>query len=271
MRAALRAAPSGVGSLIIVQLIGVSLDKLMTSNQGRDIAAVLTAYEREGYRGAARIIDAAHFVPQSRKRCFVVGVRAELGIDPAPLFDRAIASLPKRSMGLMDALDLESRFMEFEPDEVERCLAMTSPEQQAKADEARALSRRTGRPVVLPFQKRMRGPKDDRIQRVEFRDDGVVNALRVVASGGSSKEFLMIVDGGLTRMRVINPREAARLMGLPDSYILPSNPIDALSLVGDGVCVPVVRFLAERVIEPLLANAVVEAQGSSRTAVSALI
>jgi hypothetical protein len=41
-------------------------------------------------------------------------------------------------------------------------------------------------------------------------------------------------------------------MGLPDSYILPSNPLEALSLCGDGVVVPIVRFLVGRVLEPCL-------------------
>jgi DNA (cytosine-5)-methyltransferase 1 len=58
--------------------------------------------------------------------------------------------------------------------------------------------------------------------------------------------------GGWTRMRAIQPCEADRLMGIPDRYVLPTKPIDALSLCGDGVVVPVVRFLAEQVIERLL-------------------
>jgi DNA (cytosine-5)-methyltransferase 1 len=97
----------------------------------------------------------------------------------------------------------------------------------------------------------LRGPKGARVQRVEARLDNLANALRVV-SGGSSKQFLMIVDGPKTRMRPIAPREAARLMGLPDSYVLPTNSTEALSLCGDGVVVPVVRFLIEHVIELLL-------------------
>jgi DNA (cytosine-5)-methyltransferase 1 len=60
-----------------------------------------------------------------------------------------------------------------------------------------------------------------RVQRVEVRFDGVANALRVAGGGGSSKQFLMIVRGVETRMRAIQPREAARLMRLPDSYICP--------------------------------------------------
>ncbi len=44
-------------------------------------------------------------------------------------------------------------------------------------------------------------------------------------------------------------------MGLPDDYILPKATTGALQVVGDGVAVPVVRFLAERLIEPLLQGA----------------
>jgi hypothetical protein len=40
--------------------------------------------------------------------------------------------------------------------------------------------------------------------------------------------------------------------GLPDEYKLPANVNEALGPMGDGVAVPVVRFLAENLLEPLL-------------------
>ena len=40
-------------------------------------------------------------------------------------------------------------------------------------------------------------------------------------------------------------------MGLPDSYKLPSNYNEAYGLMGDGVAAPVVRFLAEHILEPV--------------------
>ena len=43
-------------------------------------------------------------------------------------------------------------------------------------------------------------------------------------------------------------------MGLPDSYRLPENATDAYHLAGDGVVVPVVRHLAEHLLEPLVAQ-----------------
>ena len=62
----------------------------------------------------------------------------------------------------------------------------------------------------------------------------------------------MIVEGDDIRSRLLSPREAARLMGLPDSYTLPENYNQAYHLSGDGVAVPVVRFLAAHILEPLL-------------------
>jgi DNA (cytosine-5)-methyltransferase 1 len=41
-------------------------------------------------------------------------------------------------------------------------------------------------------------------------------------------------------------------MGLPDSYKLPKNYNEAYHLTGDGVVVPVVRFIASHILEPIL-------------------
>jgi DNA (cytosine-5)-methyltransferase 1 len=63
---------------------------------------------------------------------------------------------------------------------------------------------------------------------------------------------IAVVDDGQVRTRLLTPREAARLMGLPDSYSLPASTSSGLQVAGDGVAVPVVRWLAEHLLEPLL-------------------
>jgi DNA (cytosine-5)-methyltransferase 1 len=62
----------------------------------------------------------------------------------------------------------------------------------------------------------------------------------------------MVVDGKKVRSRLLSPREAASLMGLPETYVLPERYNDAYKLAGDGVAVPVVRHLATSIFEPLL-------------------
>jgi DNA (cytosine-5)-methyltransferase 1 len=71
-------------------------------------------------------------------------------------------------------------------------------------------------------------------------------------AGGSSRQAIVVVEGKSIRSRLLSPREAARLMGLDDSYILPDRYNDAYHVAGDGVCVPVVRYIAEQLLEPVL-------------------
>ena len=70
--------------------------------------------------------------------------------------------------------------------------------------------------------------------------------------GGSSRQFIILVEGRNVRTRLLSGREAARLMGLPDDYVLPRRYSESCHLLGDGVSVPVVRFLAQNLLSPLL-------------------
>jgi DNA (cytosine-5)-methyltransferase 1 len=88
------------------------------------------------------------------------------------------------------------------------------------------------------------------VQRAEIRYDGIAGCLRTPA-GGSSKQLLLVTENGRARLRPLLSREAARLMGLDDSYKLPSAETNALKVVGDGVSVPVVRWLGEHLLAPL--------------------
>jgi DNA (cytosine-5)-methyltransferase 1 len=106
--------------------------------------------------------------------------------------------------------------------------------------------------MVGSVYKRTRVENGVKRQRAEVRFDDVAGCLRTPA-GGSSRQTIVVVDGPLVRSRLLSPREAARLMGLPDGYRLPSGYNDAYHLAGDGVAVPVVRFLARTLFEPILA------------------
>ena len=85
-----------------------------------------------------------------------------------------------------------------------------------------------------------------KVSRWEVHDDDIAGCLRV-PSGGSSRQTIVIVEAAWVRSRLLSPREAARLMGLSDDYQLPGNTNDAYGLMGDGVAVPVVSFLAEHI------------------------
>ncbi|HXI88300.1 MAG TPA: DNA cytosine methyltransferase, partial [Parvularculaceae bacterium] len=109
-----------------------------------------------------------------------------------------------------------------------------------------------GAPKIGAAFRRIREEKGQRVQRLEARFDGLAGCLRTPA-GGSSRQLLLLVEGGTVRARLLEAREAARLMGLPEDYRLPKGETAALKLCGDGVAVPVVSWIATNILEPALA------------------
>ena len=107
-----------------------------------------------------------------------------------------------------------------------------------------------GRAVGAAY-RRIRTENGVRVQRAEVRLDGLAGCLRT-PGGGSSRQMLLIADEGGLRSRLVSPREAARLMGLPETYALPASANGALHVTGDGVAVPVVAWLAENLLSPLV-------------------
>jgi DNA (cytosine-5)-methyltransferase 1 len=137
--------------------------------------------------------------------------------------------------------------------ETTKLLAMMSDINLEKVKEVEALGRR----IVGTVYKRTR--RDDvgrKVQRAEIRFDDIAGCLRTPA-GDSSRQVIFVVDGKHVRSRLISSRETARLMGLPDEYELPKNYNEAYHLTGDGVAVPVVRYLARHIFEPLLAAEII--------------
>ena len=52
----------------------------LTSHSGKDFQTILERMATTGYRTGALVIDAVHFLPQSRPRLFIVGVREDCDI-----------------------------------------------------------------------------------------------------------------------------------------------------------------------------------------------
>lgn len=129
----------------------------------------------------------------------------------------------------------------------------------AKVEHARKL----GRQVVGAIYRRTRPDVAGRsTQRAEVRFDDIAGCLRT-PTGGSSRQTILLVEGDRVRSRLLSPREAARLMGLPDSYRLPSNYNAAYHITGDGVVVPVVEHLARTLLTPLATSAAESSVGTA--------
>ena len=252
----------------------------LASRSGQDFSAIIAALAGAQYRVGALVVDAIHFLPQSRPRLFVIAVDHETPVPPGlrqprpdPLWttrslDRAVHGLdpevraawiwwrlpapaPRREK-LADLIESDPEGVAWHsPAQTLRLLAMMTERHAARVRAAQ----QSGAPVVGAIYRRTR---PDALgvsrQRAEVRFDGVAGCLRT-GSGGSSRQTIMTVCRDSIRSRLLSVREAARLMGLPASYRLPANYRDGYHLVGDGVVVPVVRHLAKYILEPVAAAA----------------
>jgi DNA (cytosine-5)-methyltransferase 1 len=251
----------------------------LSSHGGKDFSTICETFQKAGYRFGALVIDAALFVPQSRPRLFMVGVRSQDFlpkniIEEGPVkpwctkaLQTAYENLPPKSKdnwvwwrlpqpsasqkSFSDVIEEIPQGVTWHtPEETAYLLGQMSTVNLAKVQDAKA----SGKRMVGTVYRRTRLNEDGyKIQRAEVRFDDVAGCLRTPA-GGSSRQLIMVIEGENVRSRLISTRETARLMGLPDDYQLPENYNEAYHLTGDGVVVPVVRHLSQHLLEPLLAS-----------------
>ena len=247
----------------------------LTSHGGKDFTALCKALAEGGYRFGALVIDAALFLPQSRPRLFIIAVRADIAIPAAlagqggeaPFHTRALMTahenLPKalkqnwlwwrlpapplRNTTLLGVIEDAPRDVVWHSAaETKTLLNMMSAVNLARIEQAK----RSGRKMVGTLYRRTRYVNGEKMQRAEARFDDLAGCLRTPA-GGSSRQFVLVIDQGKVRSRLMSARETARLMGLPDDYRLPEKYNEAYHLTGDGVVAPVVGYVATHLLTPL--------------------
>ena len=233
---------------------------LVSTDGGKHYKELHNALVERGFRVGAMLLDAVHWLPQSRPRIFVVAVDHSIDI-PASLFtdkptwthSTAIQktatglkgwlwwNLPepeKRSSTLSDLVDFSLPCHDAATSK--RNLAMV-PEGHKRQLEKCGLH-------VFQGYKRIRQGN----QVLELRFDDVAGCLRTPA-GGSSRQYLVIKQGRTWKTRILSPKEAARLMGAPEGFQLPGTFNDGYKAMGDAVAAPVAAYLAKHLLSPLAA------------------
>lgn len=241
----------------------------LTSNDGNDFRDALLALNDLGYAVDAFIVDASRFVPQSRVRLFVVGSKGksdgvketsisllQSDVRPSALADfifmnpdigwsiKSLPSLPPSTMKLADIIEdvpLNSEVW-WSNERCEYLLNQMSDKHRAEAERMMAGSKWTYGTVF----RRVRNGKS----MGELRTDGIAGCLRT-PRGGSGRQILFCAGRGEYRVRLLTPKECARLMGANGYKIkVPLN--QALFGFGDAVCVPVIQWIARHYLNPVL-------------------
>lgn len=246
----------------------------LTSHNGEDFRNACLALNDLGYAVDAFIIDAVHFVPQSRQRLFVVGTTqtgsARVSERPPSFFEgngrpaalsdfimmhpdiswkiRELPPLPKRKKQLSDLLESYSAnsAIWWSTERAEYLLSQMSPRHREIADEM-INGKETSYGTVF---RRVRQGRS----MAELRVDGIAGCLRT-PRGGSGRQILFAAGNGRFGVRLLTARECSRLMGAGEFRMSEKLTLNkALFGFGDAVCVSVVEWIAKNYFDPLLSD-----------------
>lgn len=252
----------------------------LTSHNGNDIVSTVKLFTNMGYFVDILELDAKDFTPQSRPRIFLIAVQNDLAplvmklkkknklldiwwsyFDQEPglrseklkniilknddlnwgLFDiKSAKKNPSTIQNIIESVSDNSELW-WNQERQEHLFSQMSRSHQSKLQRIS-----TGEEYSYgTVYRRMRNGRS----MAELRTDGVAGCLRT-PRGGSSKQILIKAGKGNWKVRLLTPREYARLQGVRDDFILPENQNKGYFAMGDAVCVPVIRFLSENVITP---------------------
>ncbi|MGC9605765.1 MAG: DNA (cytosine-5-)-methyltransferase [Minisyncoccia bacterium] len=254
-----------------------NVEGLLSSNQGKDLRAVLSSLNELGYLVDLIMINGANFVPQSRVRIFVVGVHSS-AVNVSGLADdilsqqhnlgssnarpekiaeyisanadlkwyfHSLPNLPQRQISLEEIVDPSAEWWEKERTEY---LYDQMHDRHKIILEAK---KKESRYSYFTVFRRMRVRNGKSLSTAELRTDGIAGCLRT-PKGGSARQIIVRAGRGKIDARLINGKEAARLMGADEFKINPDLSLnDVLFGFGDAVCVPVLEWLGNHYLNSI--------------------
>lgn len=220
-----------------------NVKNLTSHDKGRTFDVIMKTLRDElGYHVEARVVDAAHFVPQHRERILIAGFRESVMFDwdvldlPAKGTNR-LRSILHRKDGTEPALPWdEGRYFLHDKKRVSPKYTLTGhlwDYLQRYAEKHREKGNGFGFGLVGP--------------------DSVTRTLSARYYKDGSE--ILIRQGAKTSPRRLTPRECARLMGFPDTFVIPVSDTRAYKQFGNSVVVPVMREAA-RIMRPFICETV---------------
>lgn len=192
---------------------------LLTHDRRRTFATIYRVLSEElGYEVDYRVLDARHFVPQHRERIFIAGFR-----DGA---DFSWPAMPNRTHSFGEILEGNADPKYTLTDHLWSYL-------QGYAEKHRAAGNGFGFGLTD-----LHGIS--RTLSARYYKDG--------------SEILIPQRG--RNPRRLTPRECARLMGFPETFVIPVSDTQAYKQFGNSVVVPVVEAVAVKVLSALRSHAV---------------
>ena len=199
-----------------------NVPNLARHDNGNTLRVILDTLDGLGYDVHYQILNAAHYgVPQIRKRIYFVCFRKDVQVDfvfPEPTFeDVAVEDYLEENVDETYYLDINSITF-YKPDTNVRQLD----------------TYRMGYIGSISQGRRVYGVK------------GCAPTFVVSARGPAGSTEAYYING---RVRRLTPYESKRIMGFPDDFIFPVKEERIYQQLGNSVAVPVVRMIAEKIVE----------------------
>lgn len=209
-----------------------NVKNLASHDKGNTFRVIRKVLEEElGYQIVWKVVDGARFVPQHRERILIVGFRERTDFSFSDLV------FPEGSPSMKDILhpqdgseEPESHYTIGPKASVHDRYTLTPKlwsYLKAYAEKHRAAGNGFGFGLVGP--------------------DSVARTLSARYYKDGSE--ILVSQGPRRQPRRLTPRECARLMGLPDSFLIPVSDTQAYKQFGNSVVMPVMREVA-RVMKP---------------------
>lgn len=257
----------------------------LTSNKGKDVEKIVRSFSDLNYFVDIIQLDAIDFSAQSRPRIFLIAIQEDLAKctmsihNSSQIFNSwwlefnkntnlrsdqiknlilnneelnwGILNLPspkKSSLRLADIIDNnipDDSTLWWSEERKEHLYEQMSENHQLvlyKMVQGAVYSYGT-------VYRRMRKGKS----MAELRTDGFAGCLRT-PKGGSSKQIVIRAGKDRWNVRLLTPREYARLQGVRETFKLPSNSNKGYFAMGDAVCVPVIEYIAENILDKVYAE-----------------
>ena len=187
---------------------------------GRTLEVVRTTMENLGYTFFYKVLSAVDFgIPQKRERIYMVCFRNDLNV--------ASFNYPK-------PFELQKHVEDFllSDENMVSHLYVDRPDTYFNGKKDEHYSNKTIRLGIVN-----KGGQGERI----YSTKGIAITLSANGGGVFSKTGGYLING---RTRKLHPRECARLMGFPDSYIISDSPNQVYKQFGNSVVIDVLQLIA---------------------------
>ena len=216
-----------------------NVKNLMSHDKGRTFDVIKrTLSEELGYHIHCKVIDGAHYVPQHRERIIIVGFR-----EPAA-FDWAMLNLPEKNQVKLQSI-LHKK------DGSEPLLAWDESKYFDHANRC-VLAKYTLTDNLWTYLKNYAAKHKEKGNGFGFGmayPDSVTRTLSARYHKDGSE--ILVYQGTKKNPRRLTPRECARLMGYPDSFLIPVSDTRAYKQFGNSVVVNVMAEVA-RIMKPFI-------------------